>query len=61
MKKGTKKMKNDRNYYRQFNHRELMETVKLGINVNWKEMSIVLLERLEYEINLPRESDSDYY
>ena len=54
-------MKNDRNYYRQFNHRELMETVKLGINVNWKEMSIVLLERLEYEINLPRESDSDYY
>lgn len=37
----------DRNYYRQFNHRELLETVKMGINVNWQELATVLAEMLE--------------
>lgn len=54
-------MKNDRSYYRQLSYHELMDTVKVGINVNWHELAIVLAERLEYEVNLPRESDSDYY
>lgn len=61
MKKGTKKMKNDRNYYRQLGHNELLDTVQMGINVNWQELAIVLAERLEDEVFLPRESDSDYY
>lgn len=55
------KVTQDRSYYRLLTCRELRELVERGVGVDWKEMSIVLLERLEYEINLPRDTDSDYY
>lgn len=54
-------MKNDRSYYRLLTYRELRELVDRGVGVNWKEIAIVLAERLEYEVNLPRDTDSDYY
>ena len=49
----------DRNYYRQFGHNELLDTVKLGVNVNWQELAIVLAERLEDEVKDKDEAAPD--
>lgn len=37
----------DRAYYRSMDLTEILEEVKLGINVNWHEMAIALSEMLE--------------
>jgi hypothetical protein len=49
----------DRTYYRSMDLTEILEEVKLGINVNWHEMAIALSEMLEDEVKDKDEAASD--
>jgi hypothetical protein len=42
----TKKLTKDRSYYRKLSTFELWEITRYGVDVDWKELAIVLGERL---------------
>ena len=48
----------DRNYYRHMTNRELVETARCGVNLDWQELAIVLAERVD---DLKRRLDDGHY
>jgi hypothetical protein len=48
----------DRSYYRHMTNRELVETARCGVNLDWQELAIVLAERVD---DLKRRLDDGHY
>ena len=48
----------DRSYYRHMTNKELVETARCGVNLDWQELAIVLAERVD---DLKRRLDDGHY
>ena len=48
----------DRSYYRDMTNKELVETARCGVNLDWQELAIVLAERVS---DLKHRLDNGHY